>query len=462
MSNFVFNPAPVSLPAHRLDALGRHLWCHRRLFPHLVEAADEALVLAGGQPFDLASELVEPELGLEWAHYPKQSTPPIGPRYRLTDLGASELKNGDLLNPDWWDRFVVVWPRYQWGVLVALFATGCFSSTGDICIPRVRRGLLAPHFGWDAVGRLVSTRQLGRDVTDLVRSLTVLDVIPATSPDRAGAVVRLLDDIEKLCAQGLVHKRAPHPPKLVNPEFYEMHPDHQNVVRAFMRDEELAEDFSSDVQPFLRWTSERRVARKLNVFRGIPGPGPGLAELVTLGRVQMVIAQLLRGHPDRFWATASKVSIRDLYEMSGEQRIGSIPALHSEEVPDGEVSAAGRRSWLLPDGCLWVAGDQPNEPSVLIEYEAGEGDLPMERHLHTGLLLSSRWHKPMWLLVVTTGRSRAATITSCEALMQSDELGMLKSQYPGADLGVRVVTYTEARGTSAVTCPAVWEGRIVS
>lgn len=452
MSDFLFDPDPVQPPVSRLDALGRHLWGHRRIFPHLIDAADDALLEATGWSGDLAREFSEPEFGLTWAHYPEHLEPAVGPRYSLTELGFRWLHGGNFLIEPGWSEFKRQLPRYRWGVMVALFAAGCFDGGGDLRLPRVRRANLATRFGWEIVWPLVMKRQVGRDVADLVDSLLLIGAM-GRNAERGVAVVRLLDDIKALCEQGLIRERQPHPPTLMNPQFWEMHPDHEPATRAIMRDSVLAADFSEDVQEFLLWLSTRTSSMRRRTFSGVPRPGAGLAELVALGRTQQIIAQLLRGHPDRFWATGSLVSIRNLKPHA--------PTPHVEGDSAGLLHRSARRTWHLPDGCLWVAGDHPTQPSVLIEYDPNTKNLQVEQHLSTAMMLSSLWTKPVWILVVTTGQSRATTIEKCDNLLGTLDMQAQKLQWPHADVRLRIVQYSNARAESAMTCPAVWERRII-
>ncbi|MBU3688540.1 MAG: hypothetical protein B7C54_10450 [Acidimicrobiales bacterium mtb01] len=170
-----------------------------------------------------------------------------------------------------------------------------------------------------------------------------------------------------------------------------------------------------------------------------PATDQGAAELASLAQVHRTIGALMLHHPVSIDRSASLYPMTEVpVYKKGNYRAGHPSGLPLRDL-DGSIHPRLRSATRTPDGAVWTAWDAPLEPSILIEFEAAPGNLQLESHVETGLWASSKWGKPITLLIVTTPQSHTSVRRGLDWLYIDDIANKYRYDWPGADLTTRLV-----------------------
>lgn len=210
---------------------------------------------------------------------------------------------------------------------------------------------------------------------------------------------------------------------------------------------------SPDSDRFAREQLRRAAHRRLVSLRR-PSTDHGIAELESLAQVHRIIGALMTHHPATVDRSASLYPINEI-PVYGD---GNYRAGHPSGLPlrddDGSIHPKVRSATRTPDGAVWTAWDAPDQPSIFVEFEAAPGNVQLEAHVETALWASSRWRKPITLVVGTTTSSHVSVRNALTWMGIDDIATKFRHDWPGADVTVRLVK----AHTLAAECPLHGDG----
>jgi hypothetical protein len=210
-----------------------------------------------------------------------------------------------------------------------------------------------------------------------------------------------------------------------------------------LKEELQSTTLTEDSRMFFESQIDRAIYRKLAGLKR-PGTQSGFAEVQSLAATHRLIASIMIHHPNLIDRSASLNPFNDLpVYAKGYRREGHLsgtPAVLADGTTNPQVSKTTR----TPDGAIWTSRDRFNEPSILIEYEAGTGQMLLESHLELALWLSSRWKKTVTLLVVTSPVSHQKVRNEIRNFDAEDIAQKFYFDWPGANVDIRILRMRDA------------------
>jgi hypothetical protein len=258
--------------------------------------------------------------------------------------------------------------------------------------------------------------------------------------------------IDGLIDRGMVEEFAPRRPVLIWPALWERPAGTFKLLKRMVRSSRTLDRQTLELFELL---SDRPSANRVRSGQGSV-TAKAAAEARSLAVVQATLAAILKAHPDAIWGTGSLWSISPFLVYAAGQRFAGSPASLPALRPDGTAHPAVRITQRIVDGVAWIAGDAPDQPSLLIEYEGASRNRLSTEHLLTAMAQSTLWGKPLVLVFVVGTEARRAVIDHCRGLLGSPELRSQEIGFPNASVAVRVVAASAATKNSALLCPPLW------
>jgi hypothetical protein len=107
---------------------------------------------------------------------------------------------------------------------------------------------------------------------------------------------------------------------------------------------------------------------------------------------------------------------------------------------------------------VWLQGDRPGAPSLLIEYEAAKRPPLVTRDVLDGIAYAALWPtETMTVCVVVSPDAEARVVRNVAALPNSAEFRAVKMEFPDGAVTVRVIARRTAVTSSVLSGPALLE-----
>lgn len=446
---------PVTPPECDLESIIRHVLAHRRITPVLLDAISTVCTPSGGWSVPVEGLLAGRSFLPEWDFSDAVVEYSGLSRYRLTRNGEMYVDPPYFFTPEFGRRSAV--GDAQALVLVALWAAGSYGGTGSHYPKDFRREWLRCQFDERTAFAVVCTEA----------GLTVPDVCDAAGRLVAGAFPsrdwRAVDPgqialaIDELVEAGLAESFAPRRPIEIWPALWERP---QGTFSAAKRAAKSLRSLEQQALQLLELLAGRRSANRARSGQNST-TAQAAGEARNLAAVQTVIARIIRDHPEHIWATGTLWSISPFNVFAEKQRFEGNPTALPAFRPDGTAHPAVRRTQRIIDGTVWLSGDRPDQPSLLIEYEGAARNRLSLDHLLTALTLSAKWDKAVVLIFVVTTDAKKSVVDHCRSLLGLPDLRAQEIDFPNASVAVRVVSERAAAKRSALLCPPIWAADFV-